>query len=101
MDPQTHNMPDPGKQFEGKLLLGIDVGGTNIKLGLVDAQGGIQAKGSTATPPLKTPHNVFAYAMEFASEQLSVLAARPQIWPASDWPFQVCSIPASLFSVRS
>ncbi len=73
MDLQTHGTPDPGKQLEGKLLLGVDVGGTNIKLGLVDFQGAMQAKGSTATPPLKTPQNVFAYAMEFASEQLASL----------------------------
>ncbi len=70
MDPQTEGTPDFGKRLEGKLLLGIDVGGTNIKLGLVDSQGTMHAKGSTATPALKTPQNVFAYAMEFASEQL-------------------------------
>lgn len=55
---------------QGKLYLGIDVGGTNTKLGLVDADGVMLAKGSTATPPLKTPERVFAYAMEFAASQL-------------------------------
>ncbi len=70
MDLQTDSTPDSGKRFEGKLLLGIDVGGTNIKLGLVDTQGTMHAKGSTATPPLTTPQNVIAYAMEFACQQL-------------------------------
>lgn len=54
----------------GRLYLGIDVGGTNTKLGLVDAEGVMHAKGSTATPPLKTPGNVFDYAMDFAAQQL-------------------------------
>ncbi len=56
-----------------KLFLGIDVGGTNVKLGLVDWQGVMQCKGSTATPPLKTPGNIFRFAMEFASLQLEGL----------------------------
>jgi glucokinase len=65
MDANTTGMPK-----QGKLYLGIDVGGTNTKLGLVDSDGVMHAKGSTATPPLKTPDNVFAYAMEFAANQL-------------------------------
>lgn len=73
MDPKTEVTANSGKRFEGQLLLGIDVGGTNIKVGLVDSQGAMHAKGSTATPPLKTPHKVFAYAMEFASQQLDRL----------------------------
>lgn len=73
MDAPTEATPHVQKRWKGKLLLGIDVGGTNIKLGLVDCQGVMRAKGSTATPALKTPQNVFAYAMEFASEQLSDL----------------------------
>jgi glucokinase len=57
----------------GRLFLGIDVGGTNVKLGLVDSSGGMQSRGSTATPPLKTPENIFAYAMEFALAELDRL----------------------------
>jgi len=57
----------------GKLFLGIDVGGTNVKLGLVDARGVMHSKGSTATPALKTPQNIFKFAMEFASSRLDGL----------------------------
>ena len=56
-----------------KLFLGIDVGGTNVKLGLVDSRGVIHSKGSAATPTLKTPKNTFMYAMEFASSRLGDL----------------------------
>ncbi|MGI9470226.1 MAG: ROK family protein [Rubripirellula sp.] len=55
------------------LFLGIDVGGTNIKLGLVDRGGKLHSRESTATPPLRTPHNVFSFAMEFASRELGTL----------------------------
>ncbi|WP_246145992.1 ROK family protein [Rubripirellula lacrimiformis] len=48
------------------LFLGIDVGGTNVKVGLVDGSGVLHAKASTATPPLKTPDRVFRYAIDFA-----------------------------------
>jgi glucokinase len=41
-----------------------------VKLGLVDAGGEIHARGSTATPPLKTPQNIIAFAMEFAATEL-------------------------------
>lgn len=61
-------MPTP---LENELFLGIDVGGTNVKLGIVDAGGNLHARDSTATPPLKTPARIFEYAMEFASTRLS------------------------------
>jgi glucokinase len=62
-----------GTPIQGKLFLGIDVGGTNVKLGLVDSRGAMHSRGSTATPPLKTPKNIFACAMEFAAAQLDDL----------------------------
>lgn len=55
------------------LFLGIDVGGTNIKLGLVDQGGHLHSRDSTATPRLRTPQNVFSYAMDFASKELDTL----------------------------
>lgn len=53
--------------------LGIDVGGTNVKLGLIDDAGQILGQASTSTPPLGTPERVFAFALQFASEQLRLL----------------------------
>lgn len=58
---------------EVPVYLGIDVGGTNVKLGLVDDTGQIIAQASTPTPPLGTPRKIFAYAMQFAAERLSLL----------------------------
>ena len=63
---------DPLAQDQS-LFLGIDVGGTNIKLGLVDAGGSMRGKTTAATPPLRTPHNVFSFAMDFAARQLNNL----------------------------
>ncbi|MFK8114211.1 MAG: ROK family protein [Rubripirellula sp.] len=65
--------PNCDQSEETALFLGIDVGGTNVKLGLVDANGTIQAKDSTATPPLGTPQRVFEYAMQFATANLARL----------------------------
>ncbi len=75
--PHRLNM-DPtslGKKVDerAELFLGIDVGGTNVKLGLVDSLGAIHSRASTATPPLKTAQNIFAYAMEFALSQIDDL----------------------------
>ena len=56
---------------ERNLFLGIDVGGTNIKVGLVDCGGVLIAKSSAATEPLRTPERVFRYAMDFANEHLT------------------------------
>lgn len=58
---------------EVPVFLGIDVGGTNVKLGLVDEAGQILGQASTPTPPLGTPERVFAFALQFAAEQLSAL----------------------------
>ncbi|WP_246112635.1 ROK family protein [Allorhodopirellula solitaria] len=65
----THRHP-PTSNATARLHLGIDVGGTNVKLGLVDDAGQILAQTSTPTRPLGTPEAVFACAMQFAGEQL-------------------------------
>lgn len=57
------------------LLLGIDVGGTDVKLGLVDHGGEIRKSHRTSTPPLGTPERVFQYAVDFA---LSALDTMPE-----------------------
>jgi len=57
----------------GKLYLGIDVGGTNVKLGLVDSLGVMHCRGTTSTPRLKTPEKIFGFAMDFATSQLADL----------------------------
>lgn len=53
-----------------RLLLGIDVGGSYVKVGLVDRHGKLQAKVSAATPSLKTPRGVVTHAMQFANSKL-------------------------------
>ncbi|MGI9466634.1 MAG: ROK family protein [Rubripirellula sp.] len=58
---------------QADLFLGIDVGGTNIKLGLVDASGMVHAKDTLATPHLVTPERVFNAAITFADHELSSL----------------------------
>jgi glucokinase len=73
----TRQNPLTAMAVTEKLFLGIDVGGTNIKLGLVDAQGVVHCRGTTPTPPLKTPERIFRYAMEFARQQLDGLARSP------------------------
>ncbi len=55
---------------EGNVYLGIDVGGTNVKVGLVDDDGVMHAHTATATPSLKTPEKVFRFAIDFANEHL-------------------------------
>lgn len=56
------------------LFLGIDVGGTNIKVGLVDDLGHMHAKTSTATKTLGTPERVFRYAVDYAKAQVESLS---------------------------
>jgi glucokinase len=56
-----------------RLLLGIDVGGSYVKVGLVDRHGKLQAKISAATPSLKTPQGVVAHALQFANAKLREL----------------------------
>lgn len=70
--PKTSNAQVP-------VYLGIDVGGTNVKLGLADDTGQILAQASTPTPPLGTPERVFAFAMEFAAEQLRSLGGDEEL----------------------
>ncbi|WP_146601571.1 ROK family protein [Novipirellula aureliae] len=48
------------------LYLGIDVGGTEVKLGLIDSDGEILALKQTATSDLVSPENVLAFAIDFA-----------------------------------
>ena len=55
----------------GELFLGIDVGGTDVKVGLVDAAGRIVAKQRVSTPTLKTPGRIFRYAFDFADAELA------------------------------
>jgi glucokinase len=52
--------------IHGDLFLGIDVGGTDVKLGLIDAAGVIHHRDRRPTPQLQSPQRVFQYAMEFA-----------------------------------
>lgn len=61
------------------VYLGIDVGGTNVKLGLVDDTGQILAQTITPTPPLGTPDRVFAFALEFASERMASLGGNEEL----------------------
>ncbi|TWT93890.1 ROK family protein [Stieleria varia] len=51
-------------------FLGIDVGGTDIKLGLVDDRGNVHFKHQTPTRPLGCPDAVFEYAIRYANETL-------------------------------
>ncbi|MAI73021.1 MAG: glucokinase [Rhodopirellula sp.] len=53
------------------LFLGIDVGGTNVKLGLIDASGVMRSKHALATPDLVTPERVFDASVAFADRELS------------------------------
>lgn len=53
-----------------QIMLGIDVGGTDVKLGLVDKAGRILQTHRTSTPALKTPQRVFQYAMEYANSAI-------------------------------
>ncbi len=55
------------------VFLGIDVGGTNVKLGLVDNAGQLLAKESMPTPELGTPERVFHAALAFADSKLPQL----------------------------
>ena len=60
---------------KGALFLGIDVGGTNVKLGLVDSTGTVHAKDTLATPELGTPERVFDAAIGFADRELATLGS--------------------------
>jgi glucokinase len=60
-----------------QLFLGIDVGGTNIKVGLVDRDGRLHARAMHATPTLRTPQRVVAYAIDFAANGLASVGRKP------------------------
>ncbi|WP_235951474.1 ROK family protein [Crateriforma spongiae] len=51
-------------------VLGIDVGGTDVKVGLFDYQGQIVASDRTPTPSLGTPIAVFEHALRFGNDAL-------------------------------
>ncbi|MCG8652298.1 MAG: ROK family protein, partial [Pirellulales bacterium] len=66
-------METESQASQDDLLLGIDVGGTDVKLGLVDMAGTIRCTHRTSTLPLRTPERVFQYAMEYAESELREL----------------------------
>ena len=57
-----------------KVFLGIDVGGTDVKLGLIDQGGNILTQSRTATSELVTPDRVFQHALQQAGVFLSELS---------------------------
>jgi glucokinase len=59
-------LPDLTTLTHQRLFLGIDVGGTNVKLGLVDGAGTIHWRDSFATVLLRTPERIFQRAIELA-----------------------------------
>ena len=58
-------------ELNNQIFLGIDVGGTDVKLGLVDRNGNLIDRFRTSTAELGGPERVFAYAMSYADKQLS------------------------------
>lgn len=63
--------PAARSQNSPLVYLGIDVGGTNVKLGLVDSSGRIVAQTFTPTLPLRTPQRVFDFAISYAQAELA------------------------------
>ncbi|TWU31568.1 ROK family protein [Novipirellula artificiosorum] len=59
-------MTEPSSSLAALLFLGIDVGGTDVKLGVVDTEGQLVAEDRTPTARLGTPANVFEHAQAFA-----------------------------------
>tara|TARA_R110002049_G_scaffold27321_2_gene94208 strand:+ start:399592 stop:400608 length:1017 start_codon:yes stop_codon:yes gene_type:complete len=59
------------------LCLGIDVGGTDVKIGLVDDQGVLLYRHRTSTRELGAPDSVFQYAIEHAHAQADALGFDP------------------------
>ncbi len=56
---------------EGGLFLGVDVGGTNMKLGLVHPAEGVIARSATSTRQFRTPAGAFQVACDFAHRELN------------------------------
>ena len=69
-------MPE-SKPITGSLYLGIDVGGTDVKVGLVDTAGVIHDRHRTPTPELGSPQRVFQYVFKYAHRRLAELAIEP------------------------
>ncbi|MEO1529129.1 MAG: ROK family protein [Planctomycetota bacterium] len=66
-------MPDADSANRCELFFGIDVGGTDVKLGLVDASGHVHARHRVPTAELVTPSRVFSFAMDYARHEASKL----------------------------
>ena len=60
---------DPPAEVD--FCLGIDVGGTDVKVGLFDPAGHVWARNRSATPGLGTPERVFRHALAFATHRLA------------------------------
>ena len=59
-------------------FLGIDVGGTDVKLGLVGGDGVLHHKQRTATAPLGSPQRVFEYALASARAEMDQWGMPPE-----------------------
>lgn len=64
------NSGDTGFDTNGGSYLGIDVGGTDVKLGLIDHRGKLWAKHRVPTQQLSTPIEVAQYAVRFAEKEI-------------------------------
>ncbi len=56
--------------FDHSAFLGIDVGGTDVKLGMIGSKGNVIREIKIPTSELRTPTNVFRRAIQFANESL-------------------------------
>ena len=56
--------------LDGSLFLGIDVGGTDVKFGIVTVEGQLLESDRVSTGTLKTPQKVFKRAMSFAKASI-------------------------------
>ncbi len=71
MSVATSNAPSIRlSETEAHHFLGIDVGGTDVKFGLVDHQGKLIKTGRESTPVLGTPRRVFDHALRWAAEAI-------------------------------
>ncbi|MEL6108376.1 MAG: ROK family protein [Planctomycetota bacterium] len=59
-----------------ELFLGIDVGGTDVKLGIVDGSGQLRSQFRIATAELVSPERVFAFSVEWARTQAIELGGK-------------------------
>lgn len=70
-------MPSRTQSLEEAVCLGIDVGGTSTKLGLVDRRGQVVHEGRIPTPELQGPEAALTRFQSFANEALEVLRGDP------------------------